>query len=89
MTEQYLLSQNEILDVRKSFNVSANDIAEYIGSTRQAINNYESGRSNLPKTVQICITLYFQKLANENEFDDYKLSQYQKDILKKVKSFKF
>ena len=90
MTEKYLITQEEILGARDLFKVGANDIAKYIGTTRQTINNYESGRAQLTKPIAICITLYFQMLLEKyGPFDDYYLSQYDKHLIKKFKSFRF
>ncbi len=89
MKDEMLVNESEIRDLRKLFNVSADNIARYIGCTRQTINNYEYGRCFMPKPIAICITLYFQKLNRERIFDDYKTSEYQKYLIEKVKSFVF
>ena len=57
--------QKRLLLIRTWFDMSTKELGDYIGVTRQTINNLEHGRARMSKTQYIAINVIFEYVAEK------------------------
>lgn len=70
--------QNNLVYIRKVLHISVKEFGEFLGVSRQCINNYESGRVKMKKTTYIAIKAIVEnyRLIDESlSEEEYLLAQ--------------
>lgn len=85
MDKKIEIMQHNLVHIRKYFGLSAKDLGEMVGVTRQTINNIEAGKGNLTKTMYLAILYVMEKYMLPNLNDDERaivLKMLDKKVLK-------
>ena len=77
-TMQINIMQNNLVHIRKSFGMSAEDFGKLIGVTKQTINNIEHGRQRLTQPMYFAILYVMEKMLLPN------CIEHERDIIERL-----
>ena len=75
LTEDQIHLQENLNGIRILYNISAEELGNEIGMSRQSINNLENGKTQISKTIYLAIIKVLPKLMKKHEEDRKKFEE--------------